>query len=142
MKLLLLILFSSNVLLSQDKVVWKNEYNQKTKSIEMTATIAEGWHLYSQIKSEEIGPVPTSFVFPANEFVKLNGNVLEPKPIQEFDPNFETTLNFFKDKVTFSQNAIASQTANQEVVISFMVCNATMCLPPVDQKFTIEIKPK
>ena len=82
MKLLLLILFSSNVLLSQDKVVWKNEYNQKTKSIEMTATIAEGWHLYSQIKSEEIGPVPTSFVFPENEFVKLNGNVLEPKPIE------------------------------------------------------------
>jgi thiol:disulfide interchange protein DsbD len=143
MKLVLLffLLLITTSVFSQEKVIWSNVYNQKSKTIEMTATIVEGWHLYSQIKSEEIGPVPTSFAFTSNELVTLTGSVSEPKPYQEFDPNFETTLNFFKDKVTFSQKAVASQTTTQEIIISFMVCNSIMCMPPIDQKFTVEIKP-
>jgi thiol:disulfide interchange protein DsbD len=56
---------------SQEKVTWENKYNQKTKSIEMTATIAEGWHLYSQLVENEIGPVPTSFVFSEVSPIKI-----------------------------------------------------------------------
>ena len=94
---------------SQEKVTWEAKYNQKSKSIEMTATIAEGWHLYSQLIDNKIGPVPTSFVFTENKLVSLSGKVNEPKPIQEYDENFEATLNFFKDEVMFSQKAISKQ---------------------------------
>lgn len=125
---------------SQDKVTWMNTYNQKSKMIEMTATIADGWHLYSQHISNEIGPVPTAFKFSENEKISLSGGVKEPKPIQEYDENFEATLDFFKEKVTFSQKAEAKETSEQEIIITYMVCNETMCLPPVDQKFVVEIK--
>ncbi len=143
MKLFTLLFFAFFTIygFSQEKVTWENKYNQKTNTIEMTATIAEGWHLYSQLVDNEIGPVPTSFVFTENKLISLTGKVVEPKPIQEYDENFEATLNFFKDKVTFSQKAIAKQETIQEITISYMVCNETMCLPPIDQKFTIEIKP-
>ena len=125
---------------SQEKVTWSNEYNQKTKNIEMTASIAEGWHLYSQFISNDIGPIPTSFAFTENEFVSVSGKVSEPKAIQEYDENFEATLDFFKEKVTFTQKAVAKQTTVEEIIITYMVCNETMCLPPIDQKFTVEIK--
>ncbi len=143
MKLFTFIFFTILTLttFSQEKVTWENKYNQKTKNIEMTATIAEGWHLYSQLIDNKIGPVPTSFVFTENQSVVFSGKVEEPKPIQEYDENFEATLNFFKDEVMFSQKAIAKQSTTQEIIISYMVCNETMCLPPIDQKFTIEIKP-
>ena len=101
----------------------------------MTASIAEGWHLYSQFISNDIGPIPTSFNFTENEFVSISGKVSEPKAIQEYDENFEATLDFFKEKVTFTQKALAKQTT-----VEYMVCNETMCLPPIDQKFTVEIK--
>lgn len=106
----------------------------------MTASIAEGWHLYSQFISNEIGPIPTSFTFTENEFVSIAGKVSEPKAIQEYDENFEATLDFFKNQVMFTQKAVAKQTTVEEIIITYMVCNETMCLPPIDQKFTVEIK--
>ena len=136
----LLVGFCSFYGFSQEKVTWSNVYNLKTKNIEMTASIAEGWHLYSQFISNDIGPIPTSFNFTENEFVSISGKVSEPKAIQEYDENFEATLDFFKEKVTFTQKAVAKQTTMEEIIITYMVCNETMCLPPIDQKFTVEIK--
>jgi Disulphide bond corrector protein DsbC len=136
----LLLGFSNFVGFSQEKVTWSNVYNAKTKNIEMTASIAEGWHLYSQFISNEIGPIPTSFTFTENEFVSIAGKVSEPKAIQEYDENFEATLDFFKNEVMFTQKAVAKQTTVEEIIITYMVCNETMCLPPIDQKFTVEIK--
>ncbi len=136
----LLLGFSDFVGFSQEKVTWSNVYNAKTKNIEMTASIAEGWHLYSQFISNEIGPIPTSFTFTENEFVSIAGKVSEPKAIQEYDENFEATLDFFKNEVMFTQKAVAKQTTVEEIIITYMVCNETMCLPPIDQKFTVEIK--
>ena len=136
----LLVGFWSFIGFSQEKVTWSNVYNAKTKNIEMTASIAEGWHLYSQFISNEIGPIPTSFTFTENEFVSIAGKVSEPKAIQEYDENFEATLDFFKNEVMFTQKAVAKQTTVEEIIITYMVCNETMCLPPIDQKFTVEIK--
>lgn len=126
---------------SQEKVSWTTNYNPKTKSVEITATIAEGWHLYSQYISNEIGPVPTAFKFTENPLVTLKGKVSEPKPIQEYDENFEATLDFFKEKATFLQEIVVKSSTQLEVIITYMVCNDVMCMPPVDQKFVIEIKP-
>ena len=136
----LLLGFSDFVGFSQEKVTWSNVYNAKTKNIEMSASIAEGWHLYSQFISNEIGPIPTSFTFTENEFVSIAGKVSEPKAIQEYYENFEATLDFFKNEVMFTQKAVAKQTTVEEIIITYMVCNETMCLPPIDQKFTVEIK--
>jgi hypothetical protein len=132
----LILCFSSA---AQEKVSWKNVYNDQSKNVEMTAYIAEGWHLYSQHLNNQIGPVPTSFSFSPNELISMEGKVKEPKAIQEYDENFEATLDFFKEKALFTQSISVQDSTTLEVVITYMVCNDTMCLPPVDEKFSIEI---
>jgi len=124
----------------QSKVIWNFSYNSETKTIEIEATIAEGWHLYSQHVDNEIGPVPTSFVFKENKQVKFIGKVTEPTPIQKYDETFEAMLDFFEGKVVFSQRISPKGDATIEGVVTYMLCNDTMCLPPTDEKFTIQIK--
>jgi len=87
----------------------------------------------------EIGPVPTSFSFESDDKVKLIGKVTEPAPIQKYDENFEAMLDFFEGKVIFSQRISVKEPTVIKGVVTYMLCNDTMCLPPVDEEFTIEI---
>jgi hypothetical protein len=136
----LLVLILSQVLFSQEKVKWDFTYNTNNKTIEMKATIDEGWHLYSQYINNKIGPVPTAFVFTPTEKVKLIGKTEEPTPIKEYDENFEATLDFYKGEVVFSQKVEFISTQTIDGYVTFMVCNETMCLPPSDIPFKIELK--
>jgi len=133
------LLFISSLGFSQTKIQWSYSYNQELKTIEIQAVIADGWHLYSQHVDNEIGPVPTSFTFENNDKVKLIGKVTEPAPIQKYDENFEAMLDFFEGKVIFSQRISVKEPTVLKGVVTYMLCNDTMCLPPVDEEFTIEI---
>lgn len=124
---------------SQKKVDWSFNYNSNAKVIEMKADLADGWHLYSQHVANDIGPVPTTFVFETNSSFKLIGKVDEPKPIQEYDENFEALLDYFEGEVIFSQRISFKKDTVLQGTVTYMACNATQCLPPVDEKFTIEL---
>lgn len=124
---------------SQTKIQWTYSYNSELKTIEIQAVIADGWHLYSQHVDNEIGPVPTSFSFENNDKIKLIGKVTEPAPIQKYDENFEAMLDFFEGKVVFNQRISVKEPTVLKGVVTYMLCNDTMCLPPVDEEFTIEI---
>ncbi|MDX2360798.1 MAG: protein-disulfide reductase DsbD family protein [Crocinitomicaceae bacterium] len=123
----------------QEKVRWAVSYDEASSNIEIEATIADGWHLYSQHINNEIGPIPTSFSYGENEHYTLVGETVEPESIKEYDPNFEGDLNFFKNKVMFTQGVLVSEETEVNGVITFMICNDTMCMPPEDQNFTITI---
>lgn len=124
---------------SQKKVEWTYSFNSITKVIEMKADMADGWHLYSQHVANDIGPVPTTFEFEPSSTFKLIGKVDEPKPIQEYDENFEALLDYFEDEVIFSQRISFKKNTTLRGTVTYMACNATQCLPPVDEKFTIEL---
>ncbi len=124
----------------QDQVNWSYLFNPRTAQLEITADIANGWHLYSQHIDNEIGPIPTSFQFAENGAVKFIGETLEPESIKEYDPNFEGELNFFKDEVTFVQKVEVEQPTELSGTVTYMICNDVMCLPPVDEFFKIEVK--
>jgi thiol:disulfide interchange protein DsbD len=64
---------------------------------------------------------------------------VEPKAIQKYDETFEATLDFFETKVVFVQQVKANKDSVLEGTVTFMVCNETMCLPPVDKQFKITI---
>lgn len=132
----LLIILNVN---AQENVVWSYDYDDENEALMMQAEIAEGWHLYSQHIDDGIGPVPTAFEFTENGAVKILGETEEPESIRAYDPNFEGELNFFKDQVTFSQKIKANESTTLEGVVTYMICNDTMCLPPKDVKFTISI---
>jgi thiol:disulfide interchange protein DsbD len=124
---------------SQDKVTWTVSYNDAEKQIEFRANIADGWHLYSQFIQNDIGPVPTAFVFEENSKVTRTGKVSEPAPIHAYDENFEASLDFFKDEVVFTQKIASGSKGTVSGYITYMVCNEIMCLPPVDHDFTVTI---
>jgi hypothetical protein len=137
-----LLLFFAMHSIAQNEVKWSGSYNSASKQVELKAEISEGWHLYSQFIQNDVGPVPTTFSFKSSDDFQLTGAVAEPKAIQKYDPNFEATLNFFEKEVIFTQNIKPGKESFLEVTVTFMVCNETMCLPPVDQKIRILIPSK
>lgn len=139
--LLIVLLLSLNSLISfgQSKIQWTYSYNPETKTIEIEANIGEGWHLYSQYVDNEIGPVPTTFVFAENDLIKLVGRTDEPTPIQKYDETFEAMLDFFEGKVVFKQRISSKGNTIIYGTVTYMLCNDVMCLPPTDESFSIEI---
>jgi hypothetical protein len=136
---LFLFLFVNGLLFSQEKVNWMAHYNENSKNIEIVAEILEGWHLYSQNINPEIGPIPTQFKFDKNDSIVLIGKTIEPTSIKKFDENFEATLDFFEGKTVFTQKIELKASTKLELSVTFMVCNETMCLPPIEKIISIEL---
>lgn len=129
---------------AQNPVSWQYstiQINENTVDLVMTANIEPGWHLYSQFIPEG-GPIPTSFTFVSSEAYKLSGKVSEPKPHEEYDPNFEMVLKFFDTQAVFKQRITVRSEADFQVKgeLEFMVCNDEMCMPPVyvDMDFAVK----
>lgn len=115
----------------------------KTYEIHLTASIDGNWHIYAQDAGE--GPEPTSFTFTANPLVKREGKVLEiGKKESAFDPNFNSTLKFFSNKVDFVQKVKVKTSASTVIsgTITYMVCNDKKCLPPKDVPFSVKLNSK
>ena len=68
-------------------------------------------------------------------------DVLEPEPVEEFDPNFDMVLKYFKNQVSFTQRiksvTDSAYTLNGEVM--FMTCDPKQCLPPEYVEFAFDI---
>src|SRR5436853_218606 len=86
-----------------DPVQWTytaKKIADKTYELHMTATLDSKWHIYAQDAGE--GPEPTSFKFSVNPLVKLDGVIKEDGKLEKsFDPNFNSTLKFYANKVDF-----------------------------------------
>ena len=135
--LVLMLSFFAN---AQEEVVsWTTNYNAETSEIEIKANLSDGWHIYSQYVEADFGPIPTSISFEKNQSFTLIGDVEEPQAINQFDPNFETSLDFFENEVTFKQKIETIQTSVLNGTITYMACNEVRCIPPSDEKFTIKI---
>ena len=105
-----------------------------------TATIDNGWYLYSQ-NIPEGGPVPTGFYFEESSAYQLVGEVVEPKPIEKFDEIFKMDLRYFDGKPVFRQKIKPLTNASFRVVgyVEFMCCDNTSCLPPTAIDFDLII---
>jgi thiol:disulfide interchange protein DsbD len=145
--LLTLWLFISpeNILHAQvlEPVKWsfsQKELSDNEALVLFTAKIDKNWHLYSQFIPEG-GPISTSFKITSSPDFKLVGKVIEPKPITEYDKNFEMNLQYFNDKVVFTQKIkkLAQKPFRVKGVLEFMTCDDKKCLPPAEVEFDIEI---
>ena len=137
---LIISIFLSAVSFGQEKITWIFSFDQDLSAISIDADIEEGWHLYSQFLDNEFGPIPTKFEYLTNDSYKLVGGTVEPQSIKEYDENFEGDMSFFKDKVSFVQKVENTNATSIEGVVTYMVCNDEMCMPPVDLEFSIPIK--
>ncbi len=121
------------------------EFSQKNlpqDEIELSfkATIEGDWYMYSQHIADE-GPVPTTFTFFNAEGVELLTEVLEPEPIEEFDPNFDMVLKYFKKEVTFRQRlkSVSDTAFSLTGEVMFMTCDPMQCLPPEYVEFSFDL---
>jgi len=117
-----------------EPVEWniKAEYKgDRTIDVFFTATIDDGFHLYS-VDVPEDGPLPTEFIFENPVGFELVGKAIEiTTPIEEFDDIFELDIKFFEHEATFKQTIkLTTEELQIPVVgeIAYMVCNDVGCV--------------
>ena len=145
-KLILLFLTLPFLSFSQiyDPVSW--EFSQENLgndevNLVFKAEIESGWYLYSQF-IEDDGPVPTYFDFFKTDRFNLVGETIEGTPIEQYDPNFDMVLNYFKNEATFTQKVKVTTENDFKLKgeLTFMVCDESQCLPPEYVEFEFDIK--
>ena len=107
----------------------------------ISATIDNGWHMYSQFIAEG-GPVPTSFKFTPSADYELVGKVKEvTKATKAFEKAFNMEIAYFANKAVFVQK-IKPKKAKISIkgAVNFMLCNDEQCLPPDEKTFEIAVK--
>ncbi len=109
----------------------------------MTALIDKGWHLYAQDAGE--GPEPTTIAFSKNPLLKLDEKVREEGKLEKsFDPNFNSELKYYSNKVSFVQKVKLKSAAATVLKgsVTYMVCNDRKCLPPKEVPFSFKLQGK
>ncbi|MGZ3837043.1 MAG: protein-disulfide reductase DsbD domain-containing protein [Flavisolibacter sp.] len=144
---LILVSFLSVGLVSaqSNPVSWSfssKKINDKEYELQMTATIQQGWHLYSQSQPSDAIAQPTSFNFNKNPLVDLNGKVKEEgKLIKYKDEKLDVSANQYNNKVVFVQRIKMKGKAKTAVTgkVEFQTCNDEKCLPPKTLDFSIAL---
>jgi len=131
----------------EDPVTWDfNLYPSEQDGLHdlvIHATVDTCWHIYSQDNDPNDGPVPTEFGFDWPEGAKAKGGVAECTPMEEYDPNFMLDLKFFEEEVYWRQTVDLSGVADDAKIsgyVYFMVCDASMCLPPEEVLISVNVK--
>ncbi|MEO9571543.1 MAG: protein-disulfide reductase DsbD domain-containing protein [Polaribacter sp.] len=144
--LLAIVLFSSSFISSQilEPVKWSTSVEKVSDSeykLIATATIKDGWHLYSQTVPEG-GPIATSFSFVGNSNYLKKGNTSEEKGHTIKDPIFDMEITYFGKTASFVQRIkVKGDTPFKiEGIVEFMVCDDTRCLPPTEVDLVFNVK--
>jgi len=103
--------------------------------------IEDKWHVYAQSLSSDMGPIPTSFTFNWPGGVTPIDTVIQGTPHVEYDPNFMMDLEFFEKDVYWYQKIKVEGEINEPIkgLLTYMVCNDEMCLPPTDLDFSFDL---
>ncbi len=144
--LAVIILIGSLNVFAQSPTKWRLESDSKEKSLrsgetfeaKLLAEVEAGWHLYS-LKQPKGGPIATTIKLPEGSGFELSGELSTPKPITEFDPNFEIETSYFKDNAEFTVPLKSQNDVNGNelaVDVRFQLCNDRLCLPPKTLRVT------
>jgi hypothetical protein len=109
--------------------------------LELTAVNEDDWYLYATVLPSDEGPVPTSFRFTAAESYTLVDSLVEPGPVEQYDPNFAMVVRYHEDTTRFSQRikAVGTDPFTVEGELEYMCCNSITCLPPLVVPFSIPV---
>ena len=114
-------------------------------TVQATAEIDEGWHLYA-LDAVEGGPIPTRFIAaPADAFTLQNQDIEKEEPKRALDPNFSVETAYYEDSATFGLPIVvgANVTAGErtlEVTVRFQACTTRICLRPQTTTLKIDMK--
>jgi thiol:disulfide interchange protein len=124
-------------------VVWT--FSQKAlennkHELQFIATIEKGWSIYG-LDIPSGGPIATAFEFAEPSGFKFIGEIVSPKSVVKFDPNFKMELSMISNIAVFKQTVEVLSEAGVSVKgeLVYMSCDATSCLPPdyIDFEFKL-----
>ena len=127
-------------------VLWSftsKKIGDKIYELHLTATIQNGWHLYSQTQPADAIANPTEIVFNRNPLVKLDGKAKESGKMELYkDTKLGISANQYKDKVDFVQKIKVKTNVKTNMVgsVEFQTCDDKKCLPPAKVDFSIALK--
>ena len=133
---ILLTLFTAGIASAQlNPVSWSflaKKINDNTYELHMTATIQEGWHLYSQSQPKDAIAQPTSFSFNKNPLLAFDGKVREVGKLEKYkDEELDISANQYSNKVVFVQKVKLKGKAKTNVTgkLTYQACDDNKCLP-------------
>lgn len=132
MKAILTIIFSCALLVAsaQDPVKWHFEITRDggQSTLNLTATMEDGWHIYGLELESDMGPLPTVFEFSDQEVEW--GELMVPEPLVKYDDMFMMNVSYYEEEVTFTRAILNPDVHMVRGSVDYMVCNDETCLPP------------
>jgi extradiol dioxygenase family protein len=128
---------------SQNPVSWsytQKKIGDKVYEVHLTASIAKGWHIYSQHQSQDAIALPTSVKFNSNPLVSFKGKIDEKGTLETVkDEVMQIENRQYENVVDFVQlvNKRANVKTNVAGEIEFMACTGERCLPAKKINFSV-----
>ena len=135
---------SSALAQMQEPVKFKTQLvsvNDSTAEVRFSATIDDGWHLYSTNLTG--GPISAAVTFDVLEGAEAGELAFtDGEEITHFDEMFGMELRYFEHKVTFIQplTDISADNFVAEGYLEYGACNDQNCLPPTQVPFSFPDK--
>lgn len=128
----------------KDVISWKSAVQKtgdSTFKVTVTATIKEGWHIYTATPGGDGSQIPTKVSFSKNPNVRLNGKiVVDGKVHTEEIKELDYSINYYKNKVSFTQQLVASANTTLKGTVDFQICDDQKCLNPSTENFQVAIE--
>lgn len=118
----------------------KSESEKPAYDLHFKGKIGEGWHLYSQHqKTEEEQVMATKFYW-AKAMEPDDKTSEKGELISAYDKTAELDLNYYENEVEFIRRVEGIEEATVNMEFEYIVCNASMCLPPelIEVEFDLE----
>lgn len=105
----------------------------------LTASINNGWHMYSLDCNPDAGPQILEITYPKLDGVKLEGSPVPDKAShKQYDDMFGAELAWWTQGVTITQKFKATQPEFKiDVMIVCSACNDENCIPPARSTFNL-----
>ncbi len=140
------ILFLANIVSGQilQPVKWSFSSEKLSEGEYMLiyeAKIDKGWTVYSQFTGDD-GPIPTSITYESEGFEQIGKSEEFGSKKEGVDPIFDVMVTKFLDDENYviKQKILANKGVTKVTgYLSFMCCDDTKCLPPVDIDFSIDL---
>jgi thiol:disulfide interchange protein DsbD len=142
LQLFIFISFLSTSAFSQEKIQWSFDFVPYPASLQISAKIENGWHLYALDLDPSIGPVPTQIVLEKNKAVQvLNAFEANTKAKQSYDSNFGAEVSYFENSFEARNRIKVKKPTTVKGELTYMLCDDKRCLPPKTIPFEIKVTP-
>ena len=142
LQLFIFISFLSTSAFGQEKIQWSFDFVPYPASLQISAKIENGWHLYALDLDPSIGPVPTQIVLEKNKAVQvLNAFEANTKAKQSYDPNFGAEVSYFENSFEARNRIKVKKPTTVKGELTYMLCDDKRCLPPQTVPFEIKVTP-